>query len=247
MKRWGGSLRVALIISGSLCLLSATHAASHYTLMSPPLAISLSTPVSRLSDFIGISLGLRKLTSDIAWIQTLVYYGTREEHTHHENHDSDGHPHRLGDGEEGKYLLFLAYCQRVARIDPQFKYIYYYGGAVLGWNLNRPDEAEILLKQGIEAYPKEWRYQQFLAALTFQKTHNTNDLIEFLEAFSNENDCPNILRSILANIYKKQTRYMDALRIWILIYDSQDESYRIRATEQIEKLSRLVNIPQNRP
>jgi len=61
-----------------------------------------------LSDFAGIALGFRKLTADIAWIQTLVYYGTQEEGVNHEEAESGG----------GRYPLFLAYCQRAAEIDP---------------------------------------------------------------------------------------------------------------------------------
>ena len=140
----------------------------------------------------------------MAWIQTLVYYGSTDEGTDAETAEQGG----------GQYPHFLAYCQRVAEIDPYFKYVYYYGGGVLGWNLNRLDEAEELLKEGIKAHPKEWRFQQFLAALAYQKNHDINKLVDFLEGFVEEKDCPNMLRSILANIYKKQKRYLDAIRVW---------------------------------
>src|SRR5438094_34547 len=78
----------------------------------PPLAVGLSSPVARLSDFVGISLGFRKLTGDLAWIQTILYYGTREEGADPEEAENGG----------GRYPLFLSYCQRAARIDPNFKY-----------------------------------------------------------------------------------------------------------------------------
>lgn len=216
----------------------ASLAGRFFTPATPPLALSLASPASRLSDFIGISLGLRRLTGDIAWIQTLIYYGTLEEGmTGEQEHEG-----------AGKYPLFLAYCQRVAQVDPQFKYIYYYGGAVLGWNLNRMDEAEILLKQGIANHPKEWKYQQFLAGLAYQKSHNVNDLVDFLEAFVKEKDCPNIVRSILANIYKKQKRYKDAIRIWLLVYDTQDPMYFKPAQAQIDEMAPLAHFPSgNRP
>jgi len=196
----------------------------------PPLAVTLSSPVTPLSDFIGIALGFRSLTADLAWIQTLVYYGTVEEGADPEEAERGG----------GHYPLFLAYCQRVAQIDPGFKYVFYYGAGVLGWNLNRPDEAEQLLRQGIAAHPKEWRFQQYLAAMAFQKSHNINKLIEFLEGFVQERDCPNILRSILANIYKKQHRYKDAIRIWFMVNQTQDPSYMERSVTQIQELYTLL-------
>ena len=68
-------LGAGLLVMGSL----ANVAAVHYSAPFPPLSVSLSSPAARLSDFAGIALGFRKLTADIAWIQTLIYYGTFEE------------------------------------------------------------------------------------------------------------------------------------------------------------------------
>jgi tetratricopeptide (TPR) repeat protein len=194
------------------------------------LAVSLSSPVARLSDFGGIALGFRKLTADIAWIQTVLYYGTHEEETDAEVQENGG----------GRYPLFLAYCQRVAQIDPYYKHLYYYGGGVLGWNLNRLDEAEQLLREGVAAYPKEWRFQQFLAGLAFQKNHNINKLAEFLQGFVYADDCPNLLRSILANIFKKQKRYLEAIRVWTIVYETNDPIYHDRSLSQIKELYPLA-------
>src|ERR1017187_7058608 len=163
--RW--ILGASLLAMGTL----ASVAAAHFNEPFPPLSVSLSSPVARLSDFAGIALGFRKLTADIAWIQTLIYYGTFEEGSEPEAVEQGG----------GHYPLFLAHCQRVEQIDPYFKYVFYYGGGVLGWNLNRLDEAEELLKEGIKAHPKEWRFQQFLAGLAFQKNHDVNKLTDFLQ------------------------------------------------------------------
>jgi len=204
--------------------------AKHYREPFPSLAISLSSRVSPLSDFVGIAMGFRKLTADIAWIQTLVYYGSTEEGVEGEENEQGG----------GTYSLFLAYCQRVARIDPSFKYVFYYGGGVLGWNLNRFSEAEELLKEGIAAHPTEWRYQQFLAGLAYQKNHNVNVLADFLKVFMEEKDCPNLLRSILANIYKKQKRYKEAIYVWLLVYNTKDPLYLKRAESQIREMVPLA-------
>jgi tetratricopeptide (TPR) repeat protein len=212
----------------------ATLAGDRYSDPFPPLTVSLASPAAYLSDFAGMAMGFRRLTADLAWIQTLIYYGTDEET------EEGRHTPEMEEGIRG-YPLFLAYCQRVAGIDPYFKYIFYYGGAVLGWNLNRLDEAEELLKEGIRLHPKEWRLQQFLAGLAFQKNHDINHLISFLEVFIEEPDCPNILRSILANIYKKQNRYRDAIRVWIKVYNTGDPNYLQRAVSQIKEMAPLAH------
>jgi tetratricopeptide (TPR) repeat protein len=211
-------------------VLLSNEAASHFNNPFPLLAVSLSSPAARLSDFAGMAMGFRKLTADIAWIQTLVYYGTQEESVDGEAAEQGG----------GHYPLFLAYCQRVVQIDPYFKHVFYYGSGVLGWNLNRLDEAEELLKEGIRIHPKEWRFQQFLAALAYQKNHNVNKLVEFLEGFVEESDCPNMLRSILANIYKKQKRYLAAIKVWTIVYKTGDPLYLKRSISQIQEMYPLA-------
>jgi hypothetical protein len=217
-----GFFCISLAVMASLSTLVANHFSEPF----PPLSISLSSPVSPLSDFIGISMGFRKATADIAWIETLVYYGTHEQGAGEEVADTGG----------GNYPLFLSYCQRVARIDPSFKYVFYYGGGVLGWNLNRQNEAEELLREGIKQHPKEWRYQQFLAGLAYEKNHDINALADFLKGFVEDKDCPNLLRSILANIYKKQKRYKEAIYVWTLVHDTGDPNYLRRSESQIKEM-----------
>jgi tetratricopeptide (TPR) repeat protein len=219
------------ILLAMTCAL-ATLAATRFTEPFPPLATSLSSPASRLSDYAGIALGYRKLTADLAWIQTLIYYGTEEEGTDPEVVENGG----------GKYPLFLSYCQRVANLDPNFKYIYYYGGSVLGWNLNRLDEATEFLKEGVQAHPKEWRLQQFLAGLAYQKSHDISHLTQFLELFTQDKDSPNIVRCILANLYKKQKRYKDAIRIWVIIYDTGDPNNTQKALAEIRQMAPLAHL-----
>lgn len=198
----------------------------------PPLAVSLSTEVTSIRDFTGIAAGFRRLAADLAWIQTLQYYGTQEEG----QSEFDFH------NGIGRYPLLLAYCQRVARIDPYFTYAYYYGGGALGWNLGRWAEAEALLRQGIENNPKNFRLQQYLAAMAYKHDQDVDKLMQFLESFVNDPDCPNLLRSLLANLYKKQKLYAKALGIWLQVYDTGDPTYLDRAKNQIEKLTPMASL-----
>ncbi len=196
----------------------------------PSIETSLQGSKTTLQDVAGVTLGIRRLLADIAWIQTLNYYGTEEEgQTEEEFHNG-----------LGKYPDFLAYCLHVARIDPYFTYIYYYGGGVLGWNLNRLNEAEQLLKEGIANNPREWRLPQYLAGLAYQKNHDSENLIKFLELITNDPECPLLMKALLANLYKKQHRYVDSLRIWKIVYDSDDPDYKNRAIEQFHQIKNLM-------
>lgn len=226
-RGWGNLLILLLFTAASIACLRPS-----FPNRFPPLSVSLSSPTTRLRDFNGIGLGLRRLAADLAWIETLQYYGTREAGQTEEEFENG----------QGKYPDFLAYCERVARLDPSFTYVYFYGGGVLAWNLDRLAEGEVLLKLGVQNNPHEWRLQQYLGALAFQKNHDVKRLAEFLESYVDDPDCPNLLRSILANIYKKEKRYPDSLRIWFKVLDTKDPAYRDRASQQIEELAPLAGL-----
>jgi hypothetical protein len=197
----------------------------------PPPTAAVSTSVSTTEDLGGVVLGLRRLAADLAWIQTLQYYGAPEGGDAH----VDVHGHH--DIEAGVYTHLLENCRRVARIDPFFTYVYYYGAAALAWNLNRLGEAEELLKEGIRYNPHEWRFQQYLAAMAYQKNHDISKLTVFLEGFVTDPSCPNLLRALLANLYKRQNEPRKAVAVWFLVLDTGDPEYTARATREIEKLA----------
>ena len=226
------SVRATLLtLAASLGLagLFLLQISSRYHNPYPPMTASLSTPETDLQDVGGVSLGLRRLTADLAWIQTLQYYGTPE---------SGQSEFEIENG-IGRYPRFLATCQRVAGIDPYFTYVYYFGGAVLGWNLNRFSEAEELLKEGIAHNPTEWRLSQYLAGLAYQKNHDVAKLAVFLETIAEDPQCPLLMKALLANLYKKQHLYDKALHVWRMIYDSGDPNYMRRAQDQTKEIFRL--------
>lgn len=199
----------------------------------PALSTSLQGPQTSLQDVAGITLGVRRLLADLAWIQTLNYYGTEEEgQTEYEFHNG-----------LGKYPNFYDHCLHVVRIDPYFSYVYYFGGGVLGWNLNRLSEAEQLLKEGIANNPNEWRLPQYLAGLAYQKNHDSENLLKFLESVTSDPQCPLLMKALLANLYKKKQFYVEALRIWKIIYDSGDPAYTQRAVEQFQQIRSLMGSP----
>jgi hypothetical protein len=213
-------------LAGVLLYLAGSPGIAGY----PPMTTSVQGAKSTLQDVAGIALGMRRLLADMAWIQTLHYYGSQEEGQTEEEFENG----------MGVYPEFLSYCLHVARIDPYFTYIYYYGGAVLGWNLNRLSEAELLIREGITHNPKEWRLPQYLAGLAYQKNHDSENLIKFLETVASDPESPLLMKALLANIYKKKHHYDDALRLWAIIHDSGDPRYETRAREEFQEIQALM-------
>jgi tetratricopeptide (TPR) repeat protein len=200
----------------------------------PPITTSLTSSETELQDVAAILLGLHRLGADIAWIQTLQYYGTPEE----------GQSEAAFENGQGNYPKLLDFCRRVSSLDPFFTYVYYYGAASLCWNLNRPDEAEELLKEGLSANPKETRLSQYLAAMAYQKNHDINNLISYLESIAKDPDSPLIMKTILANIYKKQHLFEKAIRLWQFIYATGTPDYQSRALYHIQELRKLISAPK---
>ncbi|OGR93097.1 MAG: hypothetical protein A2992_08830 [Elusimicrobia bacterium RIFCSPLOWO2_01_FULL_59_12] len=226
-----------LLLTAALTGSLLTYLSKHFRNPYPPMPLSLQGSKTELQDVLGVTLGIRRLAADLAWIQTLQYYGTPE----------PGQTDFAFHNGMGVYADFLDHCRHVSRIDPYFTYVYYYGGSVLGWNLNRLSEAEQLLREGIAHNPTEWRLPQYLAGLAYQKNHDSANLMKFLESITKDPECPLLMQALLANLYKKQHRYVEALRMWERIYSSGDPSYRQRAREQFQAIHALLNASKRPP
>jgi len=192
-----------------------------------------------LLDLSGIIFGMRRMVANIAWIQLLQYYGTPEEgHLHTE----EGCPVCAEeDYGGGKYYDLLSLTQRVIRLDPYFYYVYLYSAGALAWNLYRPEEAVLLLKEGISNNPQYWRFRLYLGAVIYQQLNKFEKMVILLGEAVKYPDCPTLVKVILANIYEKQSRYLDSLKIWLEVKESKDEFYRLRAEKKIFELKHRLH------
>ncbi|OGS27960.1 MAG: hypothetical protein A2297_08140 [Elusimicrobia bacterium RIFOXYB2_FULL_48_7] len=198
-------------------------------------------------DLSGIVFGVRKMASDIAWIQVLQYYGGSEEEAKHK-HDKEckehDHEHCM-DGVtygSGSYFDLQKLIQRVVRLDPYFYYAYMYGGACLTWNLNRPDEGIAVFDEGIKNAPNYWQFTIYKMAIVYKKLDKYEDMVGKLEEALKYPDCPIMVKAMLANIYKKKGNYVRALKLWLEIYDLGQTDYRERSEEEITELRKMTGL-----
>lgn len=217
-----------------------------------------------LLDLTSVLFGVRKLGADIAWIQLLQYYGTpegnfteeekwqmygpfdpnTEKHgeqegaTGHEEHEHSGYGPQGKFYGSGQYFEFLKLSQRVIRLDPYLEYVYLFSSASLAWNLERPDEGIQLLDEGIANMPNSWKLYLYKQAIIYKKADRYAEMVSSLEKAIEQPDCPDMVKSILANIYKKQGNYRRAAEIWMKILENPNSSYYNYAKQQIENLSK---------
>ena len=186
-------------------------------------------------DLGGICLGMRRMTADIAWIAVLQYYGA---------YDMLYQGAEAGSGPGVKHPALKVLVQRAIRLDPYFHFAYLYGAGSLAFNLDRSDEALELLEEGIKYNPTYWRLRLYLAAIVWKKKGQYDNMIPLLEEAIAYPDCPTMVKSCLANIYKARKNYGRALQIWLAVLEQRnlDEVYEHQATLQVEDLRKKLGI-----
>jgi hypothetical protein len=226
-KLAGIFIAVCLLLGASLFALQKTF--------SYPLTPIRFAPLTEfaMTDMVMASAGMRRLGAGLAWVQLLQYYGTPE------------------NGAD-KYKDFLQYCWRIVYFDPFASYAYLTGSAGLAWNMNRPQEALQLLEYGIkvtdeygvgmtsDARQPFWQYHLYVSAIIYKQKGDFSKMLAMLVKATQQPNCPNMLKAVLANIMEESKNYQEALKLWFEIYASKDPMYFTHAEEKIIKLRRLI-------
>ncbi len=80
-------------------------------------------------------------------------------------------------------------------------------------------------------------YQQ---AIIYTKGEKYKDMINILEKIISRGNAPNLVKVILANLYKKFGEYKKAIVVWKEILSTGDPEYISRAKQQIIELKSLM-------
>jgi len=190
-------------------------------------------------DLSGLLLGMRRFTADIAWISVLQYYGGRD--NAEDDHGEESHHH--GSGRE-RYPALKKMVQRTVRLDPSFHFAALMGSGALAFTLDRPQEGLELLEEAIRRNPTFWRYRLYAGAILYKQKGRFKEMTVLLEDAISFPDCPTLIKSILANIYKERGQFTKALEIWLEVYenDKTDNWYMEKAEKQIDILRRKIGI-----
>jgi len=228
----------ALLVSALLVIPTLTGLTRSYPLPWPPLR-DLITREESMQDLSFVLAGFRRLAADLAWVQMLQYMGTDlafEAHSHvRDPHDHD-HDNKTPDLYER--------AMRIVRLDPYFKDAYLYGAGILAWSpkLSQPDKALALLKEGKHWNPNYWPIQTYTVAILYKKQLKVPEMTALLERTIRQPDCPITVKSVLANYYKTQKQYDDAIRIWQVILDNPNDAwYHDHSRRQIDLLRNLIS------
>jgi tetratricopeptide (TPR) repeat protein len=224
----------------------------------------LSTPIS----FWASMMGMRRLATDIVWIQTVQYYGERQG-----THLELGSTEAFKKADKKFYPELRNYWLQIIRLDPLLANAYLLGPTTLGWNLKRYDEALEILTEGIKAletieersadlnlretdryhplilgggsYFKELKWKLYLlkSTLIYMNREEFDRAIPQLEKIAFAEGTPIDIKVILAQLYEQETQeYSKALQLWIDIYENaQRENRRESALKNISRLRELIS------
>lgn len=175
-----------------------------------------------------MSLGMRRLAADLAFIRLLMYYGTEEERSRHS--------HREVDQGQGDYPELGPRAMRILDLDPWFVYAAQYASAALAFNMDKPDEALAVLRHAIARDPKNWQYHAYVAAVGFRKQGDPAKVRDQLMSVVDQPDCPTMLKNITAYLNRRLGHNDEAVRLYRAVLASRDAGYHAMARAALREL-----------
>lgn len=234
MHRWLG-LGTALALAMGLNALQSRFQTS---IARDPHGVILS-PDSAVETAAFFSLGMRRLAADLGLIRLIIYYGTpdeREAAAEPEDHAGHDHGHEAPASEQGKYQVMSYMAMRVLDLDPSLSYAALFAAGALAFNLNRPSEALEVLEYALKRDPKNVRYQSYIGAVGFHRSGDPDGVIRLLEPALADPDCPTMIKSMMAFLYRRSGHKEKAIRLYRNILESRDRSYDHIARQMLQEL-----------
>ena len=202
----------------------------------PTAAVSLSG-TGVVSSATLWSLGMRRLAAEVGFVRGLVYYGTHVDDLE-EHGPGDGHDH--GAAEEGHaYGELLPRFRRILALDPYWMHPVLWGAGALAFTLDRPDEALLLLDEGLRARPTDAKLLATVAAVSFQKRGDLPSALERLMPVVDSGEAPTMLKNMAAYMNERAGRRDVAARLYREILASRDASYFDNAQRGLHRLGAL--------
>ena len=219
-------------LMAGLALAVALNAGFGRVKTSPPRAFAMVLSPETAVESVGLlSVGMRRLAADLELIRLLLYYGYedpaegRQKHEHQAFDFDSEHPELSWGG--GSYREFGPRARRILALDPSFSYVALYAAGAIAFNLNRPEEALGLLEEALKADPGNNEYRAYVAAIGFHRKADARRVLSVLEPTLSQPDCPTMIKSMMAFLYKRSGRRFEAIRLYRdIVATSRDAGYR---------------------
>lgn len=226
MKAWLAALSAAAALGVAATALPSPGFPSHAT-------VSLSGEGVVASATLW-SLGMRRLAAELAFIRTLVYYGTHpDDYEGHGEGAAEEHGH---DEASESYAELLPRLRRVLALDPYWTHPVLWGAGALAFTVDRPDEAILILDEGLKMRPKDPTMLATVAAVGFQQKGDLAQALERLMPVVDSGEAPTMLKNMAAYMNERSGHRDVAARLYGEILNSRDSNYHDNALRGLVRL-----------
>ncbi|MEO0185725.1 MAG: hypothetical protein ABIL20_08010, partial [candidate division WOR-3 bacterium] len=149
-----------------------------------------------------LSLGFYVPLADFVWLRFIQYYGE----------------HRMTDA---RFDLMYHILDILTTLDPYFVHAYTLGALMLTHDANRPDQAMMLLKKGMEADYNEWRTPFIYGFIhyVFLKKHKI--AFSYMRISAQKPTAPDMPKRWAAHMaYRKLGDLRTSLALWLDLYNN---------------------------
>ncbi|MGB9721518.1 MAG: hypothetical protein ACPL28_08585 [bacterium] len=172
-----------------------------------------------------LSLGFYVPLADFVWLRFIQYYGE----------------HRMTDA---RFDLMYHILDILTTLDPYFVHAYTLGALMLTHDANRPDQAMMLLKKGMQADCDEWRTPFIYGFINYVFLKKNKIAFAYMRISAQKTTAPDMPKRWAAHMaYRKLGDLKTSLALWVdLYYNAKNPEERAIAELYIKEIRMKLDI-----
>jgi hypothetical protein len=162
-------------------------------------------------------LGYNQLAADLLWLKTLSYFGT----------------HAITDR---SYTWLPKLLEAVTTLDPYWDFPFHFAGIVLSIEGDLVEEANRIVKRGIDYHPNVWQFPFYIGFNYFHVKNNPVCGARYIYQASTYPDSPEFLKGLAAKLSSKGNSRKNHLEMCARLLNlTKDENMRKQIIKHCEQ------------
>ncbi len=187
-SRWRSIVSGACLVAVVLALAGLGRYADEQLQIEPAAAAGEAEAPVYLPDvrFLRLaSLGYENAIADVLWFRTINYFGA----------------HFRGNR---LYPWLSRMCDLVTDLDPRAEHVYRFGGFILPWEAQLPDEGIRLLEKGVQQFPDSWQLNFYLGFSKFYFKDDVDGALPYMRRAAELPDAHPSVTRLAALLYTQK-------------------------------------------
>ena len=198
-----------LLVLATLCFtISGLVVPSNKPIIQVSKQESASTLNATLLNF--FDLGIKRIYTDILWIQTLL--------------ESDLEHYKGNDGNSWMFHRFYT----IAALDPQFIENYWYGGQYLSVIKDDDVGAQILFEKGLEVYPNDTYLLYYAGSHYLLELNDKKNALKYYEKIFDHPKTPEHIRALVSRLKAEEGFLKESFYLMQQLYNQAPEGSSLK-------------------